>query len=396
MGVFQNLGVEPIINASGTVTRLGGAPMHASTLAAMREAAENWVPIEQLQGAASNLISEVTGAEAGMVTSGAAAGLTLGAAAIMTGDDLGLMERLPQTDGSANEFIMAREQRSGYDHAVRASGAKIVEVGFNEIVSGAGVRRTEIWEYEAAIGERTAGIFYVFTNDSVPPLEEVVACAKRHQLPVLVDAAGELPPRSNLRWVVSTGADLVTFSGGKAIRGPQSTGILCGRQKLVGAAALQMLDMDDHPELWQPPEELIQRPAASGLPRHGIGRGMKVSKEEIVGLLTALEMFVKGEYVSDLEHYRSYLQTIQEALAPTSTNATIIESSDGERWPILEVQLKDPQHDAFAICQNLRQGKPPIYLGHGKVSCGILVVNPVCLNTESANILGQRLLEEMS
>ncbi|MCH2124757.1 MAG: aminotransferase class V-fold PLP-dependent enzyme [Pirellulaceae bacterium] len=396
MGVFQNLGVEPIINASGTVTRLGGAPMHASTLAAMREAAENWVPIEQLQGAASNLISEVTGAEAGMVTSGAAAGLTLGAAAIMTGDDLGLMERLPQTDGSANEFIMAREQRSGYDHAVRASGAKIVEVGFNEIVSGAGVRRTEIWEYEAAIGERTAGIFYVFTNDSVPPLEEVVACAKRHQLPVLVDAAGELPPRSNLRWVVSTGADLVTFSGGKAIRGPQSTGILCGRQKLVGAAALQMLDMDDHPELWQPPEELIQRPAASGLPRHGIGRGMKVSKEEIVGLLTALEMFVKGEYVSDLEHYRSYLQTIQEALAPTSTNATIIESSDGERWPILEVQLKDPQHDAFAICQNLRQGKPPIYLGHGKLSCGILVVNPVCLNTESANILGQRLLEEMS
>ena len=396
MGVFQNLGVEPIINASGTVTRLGGAPMHASTLAAMREAAENWVPIEQLQGAASNLISEVTGAEAGMVTSGAAAGLTLGAAAIMTGDDLGLMERLPQTDGSANEFIMAREQRSGYDHAVRASGAKIVEVGFNEIVSGAGVRRTEIWEYEAAIGERTAGIFYVFTNDSVPPLEEVVACAKRHQLPVLVDAAGELPPRSNLRWVVSTGADLVTFSGGKAIRGPQSTGILCGRQKLVGAAALQMLDMDDHPELWQPPEELIQRPAASGLPRHGIGRGMKVSKEEIVGLLTALEMFVKGEYVSDLEHYRSYLQTIREALAPTSTNATIIESSDGERWPILEVQLKDPQHDAFAICQNLRQGKPPIYLGHGKVSCGILVVNPVCLNTESANILGQRLLEEMS
>lgn len=396
MGVFQNLGVEPIINASGTVTRLGGAPMHASTLAAMREAAENWVPIEQLQGAASNLISEVTGAEAGMVTSGAAAGLTLGAAAIMTGDDLGLMERLPQTDGSANEFIMAREQRSGYDHAVRASGAKIVEVGFNEIVSGAGVRRTEIWEYEAAIGERTAGIFYVFTNDSVPPLEEVVACAKRHQLPVLVDAAGELPPRSNLRWVVSTGADLVTFSGGKAIRGPQSTGILCGRQKLVGAAALQMLDMDDHPELWQPPEELIQRPAASGLPRHGIGRGMKVSKEEIVGLLTALEMFVKGEYVSDLEHYRSYLQTIQEALAPTSTNATIIESSDGERWPILEVQLKDPQHDAFAICQNLRQGKPPIYLGHGKLSCGILVVNPVCLNTESASILGQRLLEEMS
>src|SRR5262249_7946296 len=151
-----------------------------------------------------------------------------------------------------HELIVAREQRNGYDHAVRAAGARLVGVGFNEIVAGAGVRRTEAWEYEAAYGSRTAGILYVYDSGARPPLAELVARATARALPVPVDAAGELPPRANLRTIVGTGADLVCFSGGKAIRGPQATGILCGRRDLVGAAAVQMLDMDDHFELWEP------------------------------------------------------------------------------------------------------------------------------------------------
>src|SRR4029077_9838649 len=110
------------------------------------------------------------------------------------------------------------------------------------------------------------------------------------------DAAGELPPRSNLRAILATGADLVTFSGGKAIRGPQATGILCGRRDFVGAAAVQMLDMDDHFELWDPPSHLIDRSRLPGLPRHGIGRALKVSKEQIIALLTALRLFADGAY----------------------------------------------------------------------------------------------------
>ena len=114
-------------------------------------------------------------------------------------------------------------------------------------------------------------------------------------LPVLVDAAGELPPRRTCATIVATGADLVVFSGGKAIRGPQATGILCGRRDCIGAAALQMLDMDDHFELWEPPAELIDRSRLAGMPRHGIGRALKVSKEQIVALLTALKLFTSGD-----------------------------------------------------------------------------------------------------
>ena len=211
MGVFDELGVEPIINASGTVTRLGGAPLPPDVVQAFVDAAESWVPLEQLQAAASRRIAQITGAEAGLVTAGSAAALTLGAAAIIAGYDLSRMERLPHGEGFPHEFVVAREQRSGYDHAVRAAGARLVEVGFNEIVAGAGVRRAEAWEYEAAFTDRTAGVLYVLTSDSAPPLEEVVERARHHNLPVLVDAAGELPPRENLLIASRTGADLVAF-----------------------------------------------------------------------------------------------------------------------------------------------------------------------------------------
>ena len=154
MSIYADLGLTPIVNASGAVTRLGGAPMPDAVLSAFNAAAKECVPLEDLQGKASEIISEITGTESALATAGAAASLTLGAAAILTGFDIGRMERLPQIDGIPHEFLVAREQRNGYDHAVRASGARLVEVGMNEIVANAGVRRTETWEYETAIGPR--------------------------------------------------------------------------------------------------------------------------------------------------------------------------------------------------------------------------------------------------
>src|SRR6202163_4343162 len=143
MSIYREWGVEPIINVSGSVTRLGGAPMPRAVLEAFCAAAEDAVPLDALQAAASRVIAEATGAEAGIVTSGAAAGLMLGAAAILTGYDLARMEKLPHAEGFPHEFVVAREQRNGYDHAVRAAGVRFVEVGFQEIVAGAGVRRAE-------------------------------------------------------------------------------------------------------------------------------------------------------------------------------------------------------------------------------------------------------------
>lgn len=395
MSVYRELGLEPIINASGTVTRLGGAPMPPAVLQAFHEAARETVPLEQLQSAASRKIAELTATEAGLVTSGSAAALTLGTAAILTGYDPARMERLPHCDGFPHEFIIAREQRSGYDHAVRAAGAKLVEVGFNEIVANAGVRRTEAWEYEAACGPNTAGIIYVLGRCTQPPLSEVVERAHRLNLPVLVDAAGELPPRRNLSAIAATGADLVAFSGGKAIRGPQSTGILCGRRDLVGPAALQMLDMDDHPELWEPPVELIDRARLNGMPRHGIGRAMKVSKEEIVALLAALDLFASGAWDAELPKYFDGLHSIVAELQSAPVVCEIIDRQDGETPPLLEIVIDTATlgQTAFEVCRELRSGNPSIYVGHGRLTENRLVIHPLTITADQFPMLARRLRE---
>lgn len=396
MSIYQKLGVEPIINACGSVTRLGGAPMSPEVLESFREAAGEWVPLEQLQAAASRKIAEHTGTEAGLVTSGSAGALTLGAAAILAGHDLRRMEELPHCDHFPHEFIIAREQRSGYDHAVRASGARLVEVGFNEIVSNAGVRRTEQWEYATAINENTAGIVYVHAEDSQPALKDVIEVAHQHGIPVLVDAAGEVPPRSNLKAIAATGADLVSFSGGKAIRGPQSTGLLCGTRALISSAALQMLDMDDHGQLWQPPVDFIDTSLFQGLPRHGIGRALKVSKEEIIAVLTALDLFASGAYDAQNLEFGSWLETIGEELELANVNATcyLIVPENNERWPQLEIQIDETAvGNAFEICQKLRQGSPPIYVGHARLHEGMLTINPLCLTADYVRVLAQRLCE---
>ncbi len=270
-------------------------------------------------------------------------------------------------------------------------------MGFHELAAGSGVRRAEAWEYEAAFGPRTAGVLYVLTPHSQPPLEEVVRAAHAHHLPVLVDAAGELPPRENLKAIPASGADLVAFSGGKAIGGPQATGILCGSRELISSAAVQMLDMDDHAQLWEPPENLIDRTKLAGMPRHGIGRGFKVAKEQIVALLVALESFVRGDDAVRLADCRRRLESIAAALAGSAVCCHIAQSH-AESLPLLEIALDEPQlgKTAFEVCHALRSGSPPCYVGHALLAAGRLVVNPLHLDDAKTAQLARRLSEELA
>ncbi|MEQ8698583.1 MAG: hypothetical protein RLT05_18755, partial [Bauldia litoralis] len=219
MTVYARRGIPTIVNAAGTLTRLSGGIMRPDVAAAMAEASAHCVDMVELQAHASDAIADATGAEAGYVASGAAAGLLIGTAACMTGLDAAAMARLPDTTGLRNEVIVARGQRNGYDHAVRAAGARLVEVGLPDRASGAGVRDTEPWEIAAAITDATAAVLYVATSNSRPPLRDVAAVAHAAGVPDIVDAAAELPPQANLRRFIAEGADLVVYSGGKAIGG---------------------------------------------------------------------------------------------------------------------------------------------------------------------------------
>ncbi|MBM3776181.1 MAG: aminotransferase class V-fold PLP-dependent enzyme, partial [Acidobacteria bacterium] len=200
-----------VISARGYSTKLGGAPLPNAVLEAMRVAASACVRMDLLQEAAGRLIAEVTGAESGLVTSGASAALTLGTAACLAGMDVARMHRLPDTSGMSGEIVVHRSHRNDYDHAVRAAGARFVEVGYSYL--------THPYEVEQAITPQTAALYYQAGGDGVAvPLPEYCAIAHRHGKPVLVDAAAELPPESLLRSFIEQGADLVAFSGGKHLR----------------------------------------------------------------------------------------------------------------------------------------------------------------------------------
>lgn len=265
--VYDELGVPTVINAAGTKTRISGSLVREEAAEAMVEASRSFVRISDLQARASELISDVTGAEAGYVTSGASAALMLDAAACIAGDDFDAMYQLPNTEGLSDEIVVPRTHRTGYDHALRAGGGTIVDVGTNDSHLATGSRNVEPWEIAESITDETAAVAYLQKEYTEPPLSEVVDIAHAQDVPVIVDAAADLPPASNLSRFVEDGADLVAFSGGKAIRGPQTSGILAGREDLIASVALQQLDMHAAEPVWDPPSALVDVDRYDGVPR---------------------------------------------------------------------------------------------------------------------------------
>ncbi len=379
-GIYERFGVSVIVNGKGTATRLGGGMMHPEVLAAMAEASGASVDMVALQAAAAARIAAATGAESGLVTSGAAAGLLLAAAACLARLDLAAMARLPRARGLADEVVMVRSQRNAYDHAVRTAGAQIVEVGLPDRFAGAGERDAEAWEIAAAIGPRTAAVLWVAGEHALPPLEDVVAVAREHGVPVIVDAAAELPPQANLRRFIELGADLVVFSGGKALGGPQASGILAGRRDLVMSAALQMLDLDMAFEVFQPPAAFIDRALLPGLPRNGVGRPCKAGKEEIAGLLVALERFLAEGDEARSERWARPLLAIADGLPGLPLRLV-----DGV-VPRLCLEVGS-QERARAIERALRARRPQVFLEPGELASGRIWVSPLALRDGDAALI---------
>jgi L-seryl-tRNA(Ser) seleniumtransferase len=344
VSVYERLGVRPIINATCHWTALGGSVMWPEVIEAMAEARRACVDVRALLDAASAEICRHTHAEASHVVSGCAAGLMAGAAAILTGDDPAKMEALPHTAGlMKNEFVARRFPRQrakdgseyahwGYAHAVRGAGGVFVEVG--------GKNGATAEEFTAAFGPNTAGVYWV--SDGAAPgiqLEEVIAIAHERGVPVLLDASNTLPPAEHLYSFIELGADLVAFSGGKGLRGPQGSGILTGRADLIRAARMQ------------------------SAPVQGIGRPLKVSKEEIVGLLTALEMWAARDHAADLRDARRRTDSVVAALAgiPGIRAEHRFPDHIGRPYPTVFVHL-DPATGLTgrAVVQRLLEGTPSV------------------------------------
>ncbi len=284
--IYERLGVVPVINAAGTETASGGAMMVPEALEAMQEASRQYVLIEELNDAIGRRIAEATGAEAGMVTSGAAGGLLLAAAASMAGTDPVKVSQLPDSTGMPNQFVIHRVHRINYDHMFRAAGGEFVEIGIP--------RATYEWELRNAITDRTAGVVWVESPSVAPgalPFETVVEIAHEHNVPVIVDAASMLPPASHLRLWIEAGADLVSYSGGKGIRGPQNSGMLAGRADLIAGAR------------------------ASSSPRTGVGRAAKVSRETMAGFAAALERFLEHDHEADFREHLAQAEVVCEILS---------------------------------------------------------------------------------
>jgi len=217
---------------------------------------------------------------------------------------------------------------------------------------------------------------------------------------VIVDAAAELPPADNLRRFIAAGADLVAFSGGKAIMGPQTSGILCGRRDLITAAALQMLDMDVDAATWAPPAGLATDVSVAGPPEQGIGRALKVGKEEIVGLLVALRAYVRRDHTRDLAGWEGMATHVVAALKDSGLAAERVAAPDSDSGvPLVRLRCPGGSAQARELVRRLHGLEMPIHLGEAHIHRGVLVVNPVTLKPGQERVLADavgRVWREMS
>ena len=353
MAIYKDLGLKKVVNAWGTVTKLGGSIMAPEVVEAMREAAESFINMEELHKAAGRRIAELLEVEAACVTCGAAAGLAVATAACMTGMRKSFAYQLPDTTGMKNEILVLKCHHDLYDQSMLLTGAKFVEAGVTS--------HAFIQQVEDKITEQTAAFFFTCEAETMRgsiPFDEIAELCKSRNIPIIVDAAAELPPRENIRRYLERGASFVVFSGGKELRGPQASGLILGQTEGIMACDLNCC------------------------PNYGIGRAMKVDKENICGLLKAVELFVQKDYDLQMNAWSGYTQKLHDLLATCEDlELTMGYPQEPGVQPvcILRLFVKPLSMSSQTLFDRLVALNPSVYtfLYRDKV-----VLNPQCLNEE--------------
>ncbi|MCC6586078.1 MAG: aminotransferase class V-fold PLP-dependent enzyme [Bryobacterales bacterium] len=360
--LYSSLGVKPVINGVGVVTVLGGSIMPPEVVKAMEEASRYFIPLPELEKKVGARIAELLKAPACMVTCGAASAISVGTSACLSEGDPKKLRQLPAREGIKYEVIQQKSHRSGYEHQMELCGAKIVSVESRQ-------------ELEAAINERTGMMF--FLNKAEPngqiKREEFIKIAKQRGIPTMNDAASDATPKDNLFKYTEQGFDLVIFSGGKALRGPQSSGLLLGRKDLIDAA----------------------HPAMS--PYGGIGRGMKVGKEELCGLLAAVERYLRVDHKAEWQVLEDRVSSIRAALkgvkgVKTDRHIPVI----ANEVPHVTVEWDESSKGLTGqqVGDKLLAGDPPIHVQRpGK---GQLLISVWMMRGDEHKIVGRRLKEIFS
>ena len=345
---FAELGVKPFINAIGPYSSLGGAEMWPQVIEAMEYAARNKARMSELHDAVGKRLAQLTGAPAAMVTSGATGAIILGTAACMTMGDETKMARLPLANDMPHEVIMLKQQRYLYDRSIRAPGAKLVEVETAADIA-------------AAVSEKTAMFFYLQNRPEALQIEvdTFISLAKEYNIPIMCDAATTVPPVSSLLSTIAAGFDLVCYSGGKGLRGPYSAGLLLGREDLVGYARL------------------------NGSPHHrAYGRSMKVSAEEYLGMLVAVEVSLAFDEEAEFARQFEVVTAMADALGAMDGVETVTQVPGAEaREPYVEVRWDERKYpiSVAAMKQALRDGSPSIEVRALFLSGGQLHLTAVML-----------------
>jgi L-seryl-tRNA(Ser) seleniumtransferase len=358
--VYARLGIRPLINGMGTYTVLGGSLMPPEVLHAMAEAAQSFVSIPELQVKVGARIAELIGVPAACVTAGAASAITVATAACVARDNRTALHQLPDTTGLKNEVILQESHRSGYEAQIELVGTRLVWVKTRD-------------ELDRAINDRTAMLFFLNKADSAGSIRraEWIHVGRERGVPTFNDAAADVPPASRLASYVREGFDLVAFSGGKGLCGPQATGLLLGRKDLVEAG-----------------QKAIS-------PEHGIGRGMKVGKEELIGLLVAVERYLRLDH--DAER-REWEDRVSEMIAALERVPGLVMKREipeiANHTPHLLLTWNDGSGKPTAqhVAKLLREGDPPIaVLAEGERTLRIAV----WMMRESEHRIVARRLEEI-